>query len=373
MWLLRQIESEITQILCYPSSGLAKALSNEAFSQWFTRIHERLNEWHRMTRQSVNLSERIEFHELMFQVQMLKLNRPSPRCPDPTTEMRTQTFKSSIALLKEFSVIDRLGKLFNIWHAAHCIVEAGICLLASVLSGIEPRGHNLTDLGGEDITILMKYMKTFPFLLWQVSRRWSNIARHASTLEAISLSVLEKLQQWSNGETIESSEFDVLKQKLKDVALFSPFPPESPPGVEEHALPVVNNGGNIEEVSNMVVYQGIINDSNTTGNELLQSSTSTSIPLDTYHNFNHQNLTPDVASLNSSWVSPQPPQRPGSLMYTDPVGIGDGDILRWDFAGMDPEEIFHALLVGGEFPLPTDEFGVGDNNLASFDFRPEGQ
>ena len=278
-----------------------------------------------MTRQSINLTEKIEFHELMFHIQILRLNRPSPRCPNPTREMRKKALKSAIALIKEFSVIDQLRKLFYLWHAAYCIVESGICLLASVLIGMESTGQDLTHLEGEDVTILMRYIKTFPFLLWKVSRRWSNIAQHAVTLEAIALSVLGVLQRWSSGETIKCSDIYALKEELSQFSLCSPFPLRAPPAADDRLEPM--------------------------GNELYLASEATAAPMAAYPTIDPSDFqvsATEAASFDSSWEGPQSALEHSSLMFPDPVSIDSGDAFAWDFAGINSEEIFAALLEAGE-------------------------
>ncbi|KUJ13383.1 uncharacterized protein LY89DRAFT_157759 [Mollisia scopiformis] len=61
VWSLRQIETEITLVFYYPSLIRNDELSNITDDEWSTRCHDRLSEWYRITHQSVNLSEKIEF------------------------------------------------------------------------------------------------------------------------------------------------------------------------------------------------------------------------------------------------------------------------------------------------------------------------
>ena len=78
-----------------------------------------------------------------------------------------------------------------------------------------------------DVPILTRHLKTFPGILWKMARRWPAVAHHAAALEAISLAVVDKLQQWAitSGDVSEGAA--ALKQKLKDMSLFSPFPEEA--------------------------------------------------------------------------------------------------------------------------------------------------
>lgn len=306
IWTLRRIESEITRALYHPSLGLGDPLSDASFHEWFAQMQERLNKWYYATRQSVSLSEKIEFYELHFHIQVLRLHRPSPRCAAPTKAMRKTTLSSCIAIIKEFSTVDRLGKLFYLWHAAHFMVEAGICLLSSLLSGME-LGQDVTHLAKEDTSIVMRYVKVIPTLLRKVSRRWSNIDQHASVLEAICDPILEKLQQWSNGDGT-NSEFDELKGRLNQLSPFSPFPSESPlvPDLGDQLYPTTED-----------------------------TSAPTNRPIDHRH-------------IDSSWPINQPLMEQSATMLIDSSGFDSGDALAWDFAGMDSEEVLAALLEGNQ-------------------------
>ncbi len=175
MWSLREIECDITLGLYYPVLALEASNPNSSFEPWHLRVPNWLEKWYQTVRQSVNLTEKIEFHELLFQVQNLRLNRPTPRCPAPSDTSRKRATKASIALIKEFSVLDRLGKMFMLWHAAHCLVEAGTYLLSSVLTGIESQSQDHRRIGEEDVNILVRYIRTLPGLIKKVSRRWPSV------------------------------------------------------------------------------------------------------------------------------------------------------------------------------------------------------
>ncbi|KUJ13384.1 uncharacterized protein LY89DRAFT_157763 [Mollisia scopiformis] len=230
-------------------------------------------------------------------------------------EMRKKALKASIALIKELSVIDRLGKLFYLWHATYCLVEAGICLLVSMVTAMESSRQEQTHLEGEDISILTRYLKTLPLLLEKILRRWVNITQHASAMGALSLSVSEKLHQWASGHIIESSGLDALKETFSQSSRFSPFSLNLPPAEE----------GRIETV----------------GHELLPAPGY--IPT----GFSEIGVLPMGAQSFS----------PGSLvldseldnsfsMLPDIYGFDNGDSLMWNFAGMDYEEVFAGLLEG---------------------------
>lgn len=302
----------------YPSLPVSASPSDVHFSQWFTRVHERLRQWHRKTHESVHLREKIEFHEVHYQLQMLRLNRPSPRCPDPTPEMQKEALKSSIAIIREYSIIERLGKLFYLFHAAICLVEAGICLLALVLVGMEEavRGH--TYLATEDVAILQKYMQTFTSLLWKISRRWPSIAQHASILEAMSVSIVKYLQQWLNGESMPSSSLYSLHQQLDELSQFSPFPLK--PQATQDAMPRI--------------IESSVSDGTNLSGDLYQTFDPPQFPLQ----------GTGAASVDRAWAT----NNDAYSALINPPSFDGADMLAWEFPGMSSEEIFAALHLDGE-------------------------
>ncbi|KAF2165425.1 hypothetical protein M409DRAFT_55823 [Zasmidium cellare ATCC 36951] len=221
IWELRKLEREITLHMYYPSDSNIGQLSESPLDNWLARTLARLKRWYQTTCESVSLTGQVEFYELLYHVQMLRLNRPSPRCPIPTLEMRQVALVSSVAILREFDIVNRLGKLFYIWHAAHVVVESGICLLSSVLSGMSMNA-DATLLTQADVAVITKRIESIPVLLRQISRRWSSIAHHASVFEELCPRILQGLNSWSNGELHGNKDDDTLRQRLEDISLFSP-------------------------------------------------------------------------------------------------------------------------------------------------------
>ncbi|KAH8680690.1 hypothetical protein BX600DRAFT_444914 [Xylariales sp. PMI_506] len=313
VWSLRQIESAITLAFYYPSWISENSLPDTPFGALFTRLETRLNEWHKTAQETLHLREKLEFHELHYQMQALRLNRPSPRCRDPTGIMRKKALHACIGVIRELSVADRLGKLFYLWHAAHCIVEAAICLLASVLNGMQLSADR-THLVREDSNIYTRYLQAAPILLWKIAHRWKNIAHHASALDAISSQVLETLQRWSDGDIVEYSDSHNLRQKLNQMSRFSPFPSEA----------------------------------TTTDNDEHNMTAGTDV-----------SLVPKASgdtSMNTNWDFLQPAANQGTFPFANPSGALNGDALAWDFSGMDPEQIFVSLLEQGQVPPTVDDF-----------------
>lgn len=352
VWTLRQIESEVTFTLYYPTLNPEEPVANASLDQWFARTHDRLYAWHQKTRQSVDLTEKIEFHEIHFHLQILKLNRPSPRNPQPTAEMQKRALKSAIALVREFSVIERLGKLFYIWHAAYCIVQSGIYLLASVLVGMNSIDTNRRHVAGEDVVILTKYIKIFPSLLWKISRRWSNIEQHASTLEAISSSVLDMLQRWSDGGIVRSTDIDILKTRLSQHSEFPPFasqttPTAMSPPVAQPALEGMNSTFSTPGfgLSGPGPSYPVLQTNGQYSDSVLTSSSVNPYPAMAPATF--QVSTSENTPFSSAGISDPPSLEPIDSMFPNSYGLNGGEAFEWDFSGMDYKELFAALLEGG--------------------------
>ncbi|KIH87806.1 hypothetical protein SPBR_04710 [Sporothrix brasiliensis 5110] len=308
IWALRQMEGEILSRLYY--SGWSSSSSDD-LDTWHADIRARLSAWHQATRQSVALAETLEFADILFHMQRLRLSRPSPRRPCLSPALQSECLAASVAVLRAFDVIARLGKLFYIWHAAHCVVEAAI------YTGVVKK---------DDVPILTRHLKTFPGNLWKVARRWPAITHHAAALEAISQAVVDRLQrQWVTHTTPEADMAETvaaLKQKLKDMSLFSPFPEDATTA----ALEAITDTPPLSASTS--------------------ASTSTDVnmtaPFDA--NWALPPLSPGqmlpVQSLSTASVSSNTAVDPGSNAAT----MDDDSILDWDFAGVGFEEIFAALI-----------------------------
>jgi hypothetical protein len=202
-WSLRRIEAEVTSTLFFPHLS---AITDSSFPTWFTNMHERLYSWREQTRsQNVldgKLAEKIEFYELLYQYQIFRLNRLSPRCPEPSLEMRKKAQDAAILMLEEYSRNQRLGKLFYVWQAAHQLLELGVSILESVLYGLEISSTTQpTHLDSLDPTVLIKTIRTVPTLLQFAAKRWPAIHPQAVAFEAIAIPVISQLQTTTTGGT----------------------------------------------------------------------------------------------------------------------------------------------------------------------------
>lgn len=317
--LLRELESQVTRAMYYPKIPFDDIPGDASFSEWFAQIHQRLDDWYQTTRQSINLGEKIEFHELLFQCQVLRLNRPSPRCLTPTQEMRKRALQASIAIIKELGIIERMGKLFNIWHAAYYLVEAAVCLLGIVLTGMDSQLEAHTTLDGEDIPILCRYIQTAPALLRKISRRWQNVGVHASALETLSRTVIDRLHLWSKSDSVDHVGITTLKSQLHQFSLFSPLPQETESS-DHDSTPSMPPEVYAEPYTTM--------------------ASRFALPFD------HQELQVPgaTAGSDSDWAFSQSIQDQGPSAVPDPFDFDMGSDLLWDFDGIDTEEILAAFL-----------------------------
>lgn len=317
--LLRELESQVTRAMYYPKIPFDDIPGDASFSEWFAQIHQHLDNWYQTTRQSINLGEKIEFHELLFQCQVLRLNRPSPRCLAPTQEMRKRALQASIAIIKELGIIERMGKLFNIWHAAYYLVEAAVCLLGIVLTGMDSQLEAHTTLDGEDIPILSRYLQTAPALLRKISRRWPNVSVHASALEALSRTVIDRLHLWSKSDSVDHVGITTLKSQLNQFSLFSPLPQETEAS-DHNSIPSMTPEVYAEPHITM--------------------ASKFTLPFD-----HHELQVPGATAASASdWAFSQSVQDQGPSAVPNPFDFDMGSDLLWDFDGIDTEEILAAFL-----------------------------
>jgi hypothetical protein len=322
---LREIECNITMGLEYP--GLKPDLPHLDTSSeyWYLRMETLLEEWYQSVRQSITLADKIEFHEPLFQIQVLRLNRPSPRFPCPSPGMQKKAIKAATSLIKEFSVFARLGRMFMIWHAAHCVIEAGTYLLSFVLTGIESRAEDRLHVDGMDVTVLVRYIKTLPSLFSKLSCRWRSIAPHASILGVISKSTLKVLQHWSDGQESWQTELSTLKEQLGQLIRFSP--------TRSH-----------EQASTSGLAP------NTFLDPTPDTTAATHLTVPDGPPFEYPDLhisTPgELATLPARLSAGQEAWDQSLPDFQEGVGVDYGDLTMWDFDGLDPEAIFAALLEG---------------------------
>ncbi|KAL1631293.1 hypothetical protein SLS54_000052 [Diplodia seriata] len=126
IWPLRQYEAEVSGMLSRNGSSSLSPCPLP-LEVWRKRAVQRIEEWYAATHTSGNgrPGERIEFRELMYQHNIFRLNCPSIRFPEPTSEMRKNSLNAAIAMASIYSRNTRLGKLFYIWHALFQLFDAG--------------------------------------------------------------------------------------------------------------------------------------------------------------------------------------------------------------------------------------------------------
>lgn len=176
---------------------------------WFNRIQIRLEE----------LNNRVGNGQVNnINLQLFRLNRPSPRCPNPTHEMRRTAIRTAIMLIKEYANMGRSGKLFYTWYAAHYLVELGATLLDAIIFGLETNQSPmyLVDL---DASILGRTVQTFPKLLSKVASNWPALQGQANTLEEIATYALEHISRNKSG--IQQHDLSEAKRKLSGFLLFA--------------------------------------------------------------------------------------------------------------------------------------------------------
>jgi hypothetical protein len=322
MWSLREIECDINIGLHYPQIVPSLCGPHISFEAWRSATQARLESWYQLTRQSVTLTEKIEFHELLYQMQILRLNRPSVQCVRPSDDMQKRALKAAIAMIKEYNTFEQLGKMFMVWHAAHCVVEAGVYLLSFVLAALETWTGDRNSLGGEDVTILTRFIQTFTNLMWKLAQRWMRLEPYAMTLSSIAASVLSHLQLWSEGNSVLDNDYMLLKEYLETSSIFSAtHTPKRKPSSDNPPLDSVP-GQHFASSSSRV-------EQDERSQTILHSTTQPG-----------QFSQDDADTSQNTRISAQP-YAAAPLEATD---VDFGEQIMWDFSGVDSEEIFAAFL-----------------------------
>jgi hypothetical protein len=342
------MEKEVTMKMYYPATMCNEGAHINLFRDWFMMMHERLEEFNnRVSSGQVN----------NIDLQLFRLNRPSPRIPNPTREMRKKALQSAIALIKEYENMGRSGKLFYIWYAAHYLVELGAVLLHSIISGLENMTKEHDHLVDFDTEMLSKTVRTFSQLLGKLASHWPAIQPQASKLEEIAILVYPCLEQDS-----EQFDFSIAKQNLSSFFMFSHAQSNeqvhcaavstslAPPSDAQCLLPIVP-----AQVPSLFNATSSAHDAFVIMNQISQPSLS----IRGLASLN-QLAEPIITQLPSpSWVLPQHCSYEPMLfmdqyytLYPDPRttntgGFSGEEYMSWHLAGLDSDQIFTALLEGG--------------------------
>ena len=344
----------------YPTVAHNSAVADETFHDWYDDAHQRLEEWHESfkSHQTMDLANKIEFYEIMYQAQVFRLNRSSPRYPHPTLGMRRKAINAAIALIREYDLMQRLGKFFYIWHGTHYLVEYGASLLELILSGLEHSGQTETHLDGLDVTILSRTITFVPQLLRKVSRRWPDIQRYASAIEEITLPVHHKLDEWARGHSGNVSDdmpTQQIRRKLNRFLLFSTPSITDAPAIANLEGTSRNNNFDIL----LAAAQGYTatHDPSLIHQDMMRN-TEYMLPQPTCLQMapSQSDTTPLISSLDTSLTPSQQLSQAydQSDLYADPGSMGSGasDGFYWNMAGLNSEEIFAAFLEGRDV-LPS--------------------
>lgn len=250
--------------------------------------------------------------------------------------MQRRALQAAIALIEDFHLSDSTGKLFWLWHAAYFIIEAGVCLMASVLAELETEAAfpGSSHLNPENANTVLCCMQKIPLMLQKVSRRWAKVAHHASALETVSHLVMTQWTQWSDGNTFWNAEIHTIREKLANLSLFSPFSASSIPLTARRetapAATVLPNyvpnfpTGSTPSIQPVAAQYPSMRDPATNLDQML--------PLWDY----------DPTTQNSG----------------EPYGFMANEAFMWDFSGLQDDEILAAMLEGSEELLLDDTVNV---------------
>lgn len=324
----------------FPSISYEHGSFEGSFDAWYKSMHDCLEDWNKNVKSG--LADTIE-------LQLFRMHRPSPRYPRPTLEMKKRAVKAAITLIREYENMGRSGKFFYLWYAAHYLTELGVTLLDLIIDGLQDSINGPTCLDEFDIKVLLKTMKTFPFLLGKVSSRWSSARQQVVALQEISALVMHNLKRWSEGDTtVALSDNAMIREKLAHFMIFSP----SPTLYDQSIYGILNPKPPLDQNSQSQIspfdrdplggaQHWLLDSGQTLPAHTFQGTTAISsqpfIPSWTLSNYTHsfENILPP-----DQWYTPYP-----HMTTNSSTGSAEVD-LPWNLAGMDSDQIFAALLEG---------------------------
>ncbi|KAL4809418.1 hypothetical protein BDV18DRAFT_157173 [Aspergillus unguis] len=194
LYAFRQLETEITMGLFHPES----CDSRIARSSWLEDVRARIKLW-RERLELEHFAAKVEFREVMFQFQCLRLSRPSPRFPMPGTEMRRECITAATALVAHYDRVMKTGGFFYWYHACWHLFEIGVVLVdtANFALDLVWRGKD-SFLRGETGDIVQS-LRCIPVILRSMRYRWTQVEAVVVELEQTIDPVLDRLDKWING------------------------------------------------------------------------------------------------------------------------------------------------------------------------------
>lgn len=335
VWSLRQVETEVAIKMYFPPKEQGPDYS---FHHWFSTLHGRLAQWNKNAKRG--LADTIN-------LQIFRLNRPTPRVPNPTAEMRKRALISMIILITEYAEMEKSGKFFYLWYAAHYLTELGASLLESIIVGLEGSRQGPTHLDGLDLAVLVKTVRTFPLLLGKVASSWPDIQRTASALEQIASPVLQNLTENLNGKTMSTHDYTQAKHKL--AGYLCPLEEQNAKSQKafldeqnhslHHNLDVLAEASEHYDMVDTAVHRNL--------GPASEAKRWIPRPLDALDiTSDPPAIHPAMPSVDSAWSPNQPLSSVPEHVYSYTTGMwyGPGADVLWDSAGLDSEKIFAALL-----------------------------
>jgi hypothetical protein len=184
------------------------------------------------------------------------------------------------------------------------------------------------------------------------------MAEHIPTLQEICFALLNNLEQWTKGATLDMSALLALKQRINSLPLFPAFSSNSQPIIENHLVSQPVSHGEMESATRSSLHPHGINPlgsdySRTTTGETLstRASFTSAFPYDIFpYNSDPQIPMPSniIGPLSSAWMDPQPESTTALSEIQD---IETYNALAWDFAGMNSEQVIAELLDVENNPL----------------------
>ncbi|KAL4790826.1 hypothetical protein BDV19DRAFT_393678 [Aspergillus venezuelensis] len=193
----RQLESEITMGL-FDLESCGAEISTPG---WLEDVRARTKRWRKQL-ESQAFASKVEFREVMFQYQRLRLSRPTPRVPVPSFSMRRESIAAGTFLAAHYNRVMRQGGFFYWHHASWHLFEIGIVLAEAANSGLDLMWRRQRSFLEPNRAVeITDALRSIPIILRWMKHRWPQIEVAAVEADQIFVAVLNRLERWINGVT----------------------------------------------------------------------------------------------------------------------------------------------------------------------------
>ncbi|OKL62197.1 hypothetical protein UA08_02324 [Talaromyces atroroseus] len=216
LYAFRQLEAEITLGMLHAENC---GDSRIAAPEWLNDARARAESWREML-DCHQFACRIEFRYLMYNYQRMRLNRLSPRLPNPSNAMRRECMVAGIFNASEYCRFSQQGSFFY-WHfCCWHFFEIGIVLVEGTHTGLDLIWRHQESFLDPTIAVqILRLMHAIPMVLNKMLHRWPQVKQMILELERLFNPALRRLDQFVAGETVnmESSNDEAVARQVLSI------------------------------------------------------------------------------------------------------------------------------------------------------------